>query len=660
MTFKTIFLAFTAGLVFTGCQDPQTPASSDVTAPGEAFVSPAVKSANKTLSDYLDFSDREDFALAERGFIATFEDTRILKEDGNLAYDFGAYDFLSGAAPDTVNPSLWRQSQLAAKHGLFEVTDGIYQVRAFDLSNITFIRGEKGWIVVDPLISKETAARAKALVDRELGVRPVSAVIFTHSHIDHYGGVRGLVDEADIAEGVRIIAPEGFVRESISENILAGNAMARRASYMFGGLLPRSPEAQVGVGLGPGISAGTPGLLHTTEGISHTGETLIVDGVEMEFIMALESEAPSEFMFYLPQFKAFCQAEVINHTLHNMYTPRGAKVRDGRRWSGYIDEAIYSYGDKTEVSFGSHHWPVWGTEEVVDFWEGQRDLYRYIHDQTVRLANMGYTMHEIPDHLNIPDGIAKRFSSRNYYGTASHNSKAQYQLYFGYFDGNPANLDPLPPTAESKKFVEYMGGSAAILEKAKTDFDHGEFRFAATVLNKLVFAEPENKAAADLLAKTYTQLGYMAESGSWRNFYLTGARELQMDIGNLPTTRTGGVDSIKAIPLDLYFDLLAVRLNGPEAAKKDRDLNFVITDTGETAHLLISNGTLHHRMGQTLDGAPTIKITRAGFDQLNLKQKTFKELTKEGAASIDGNPLAVLGFFNLIEEPDFWFEIVRP
>ena len=406
-------------------------------------VHPATIAANKASVKALDFSDRRDFERAERGFIATFE-------DGIPAYDPTLYDFVSGAAPDTVNPSLWRQSQLLAKHGLFKVSDGIYQVRSFDLSNITFIEGDTGWIVVDPLISKEAAARAKALVDRELGVKPVSAVIITHSHIDHYGGIRGLADTYDF----EIITPKGFVLETVSENILAGNAMSRRASYMFGGLLPRNPEGQVGVGLGQAISSGEPGLLYPTREVTQDFESFEVDGVQLEFMLTLGAEAPSEFMFYMPEQRAFCQAEIINHTLHNLYTPRGAKVRDGKLWSRYIDEAIVQYADKTEVSFGSHHWPVWGKDDVMDLWSGQRDLYRYIHDQTVRLANEGYTMQEIPELLEFPDSIASRFANRGNYGTLSHNSKAQYQLYFGYFDGNPANLNPLPPTEEAKKFVD--------------------------------------------------------------------------------------------------------------------------------------------------------------------------------------------------------------
>ncbi len=648
-------------LFLAACQ-AQTSSQTDIadSASTSIDVSDAVVQKNQATRNYLDFEDQTDFELAERGFIASLPDGVINDEGGNEVYDYAGFDFLNTKAPSSANPSLWRQGQLNAKHGLFEVTEGIYQIRGYDLSNITFIQGNTGWIVVDPLITKEAVTFAKRLLDEQLGEQPIRAVIFTHSHIDHYGGVRGLISEVDIAEGVEVIAPLGFVRETVSENILAGNAMSRRASYMFGSLLPKSPEGQIGVGLGQGISSGTPGLVHPTTTIDHTGQTLNVDGVDMEFILTLGAEAPSEFMFYLPQFKAFCQAEIINRTLHNMYTPRGAKVRDGRLWSQYIDQAIYMYGDKAEISFGSHHWPTWGQDEIVEFWTGQRDLYRYIHDQTLRLANQGFTMHEIPERLNLPDGIAKSFYNRGYYGTVSHNAKAQYQLYFGYFDGNPANLDPLGPEAAGKKFVEYMGGAHNVIAKAQADYDKGEFRFAATALNHLVFAEPDNQAAANLLADIYTQMGYQAESGSWRNFFLTGARELRGSIEQLPTPKTASEDMIRSLPLDLYFDLLAVRLNGPKAAKKDRKLNFAVSDTDQDALLIISNGTLHHRMGQMDEDAPTLTLTRSALDRINLKQASIRELMKEGSVSIDGNPLAIKGFFDLIEEPPFWFEIVRP
>lgn len=636
-----------------GCADSGNTSSSsksiDPTPNVITDVHPATIAANKASVAALDFSDRRDYERAEKGFIATFD-------EGIPNYDPTAYDFLAGDAPESVNPSLWRQSQLLSKHGLFKVTDGIYQVRSFDLSNVTFIEGETGWIVVDPLITKETAARAKALVDRELGARPVSAVIITHSHIDHYGGIRGLSETLDF----EIITPKGFVLETVSENILAGNAMGRRATYMFGPLLPKGPEAQVGVGLGQAISSGTPGMLFPTREVEDDFESFEVDGVPVDFMLTLGAEAPTEFMFYLPTKKAFCQAEIINHTFHNLLTPRGAKVRDGRLWSRYIDEAIQTYADKTEVSFGSHHWPVWGQADVRELWEGQRDLYRYVHDQTVRLANEGYTIHEIPDELELPDAIASRFANRGYYGTVSHNSKAQYQLYFGYFDGNPANLNPLNPTAEGKKFVEYVGGADAVIEKAQADYDAGEFRYAATALNHLVFAEPDNQRARNLLASVYKQLAYQAESGSWRNFYLTGAQELTQGILNLPAPRTNGPDVVKAVPLELYFDLLAVRLNGPKAATKELELNFVLSDTDEKAHLFLSGGALHHRMGSSKNGIPTLSMTRSALDALNMKTSTIADLRKNGDLTIEGNPLKVKALFDLIEEPEYWFEIVRP
>jgi len=647
-------------MVLAACQSET---ETQIVEEGHIPTSEAVKTANAKVAKYLDFNDRNDFELADRGFIASFPDGVIADDDGGPAYDYGVYDFLGSDAPDTVNPSLWRQSQLNAKHGLFKVVDGIYQVRGYDLSNVTFIEGETGWIVVDPLISKETAQRSLELVNQELGARPISAVIYTHSHADHFGGVRGIISREDVRNGTEIIAPIGFVRETVSENVLAGNAMGRRATYMFGGLLPRSAEGQIGVGLGQAISTGTPGMIRPTIIVDHTGQTETIDGIEINFILTLGAEAPAEFMFYLPKFKAFCQAEIINRTLHNMYTPRGAKVRDGRLWSQYIDQAIYMYADKTDVSFGSHHWPTWGTDDITEFWEGQRDLYRYIHDQTLRLANQGYTMHEIPDALNLPDGIAKSFYNRGYYGTVSHNSKAQYQLYFGYFDGNPANLDPLGPVDAGRKFVDYMGGADNVIAKAREDFDKGEFRFAATALNHVVFAEPDNQEAANLLAHAYTQLGYMAESGSWRDFYLTGAQELRSGIAELPRPDTSSIDMVRALPLDLFFDLMAVRLNGPKAAKKDRKINFVISDTDEKALLILSNGTLHHRMGHSDDDAPTFSITSEGLVELNAKLKTSGELMEEGAISVEGSLLqkkSIKDFFDLIEEPDFWFEIVRP
>jgi len=525
----------------------------------------------------LDFTDRADFKAASRGFIATISGP-IMDDDGNPVYTPADYDFLGGDAPATVNPSLWRQSQLNAKHGLFEVVDGIYQVRGFDLSNMTLIRGTKGWIVVDPLISKETAAAALALANKHLGKRPVSAVIFTHSHIDHYGGVRGIVSEADLHAGiVDIIAPENFTRETVAENILAGNQMARRAGYMFGAFLPKNPKGHIGSGLGQGISLGRSGLIPPSREITHTGETLNIDGVEFVFQLTPGAEAPQEFMFYMPKFKAFGQAEIINRTQHNLLTPRGAQIRNGLVWAKHIDDTIKMFGGKIDVSFGSHHWPTWGNGEVLEFYEKQRDTYRYIHDQTLRLANHGFSMVEIAEQIKLPKSLASEFYNRGYYGTTNFNAKAQYQYYYGWFDGNPAHLNPLPPTEEAVQMMRYMGGAEAIMEKARADFADGQYRFVATVLNKLVFAEPENAEAKNLLAQTYQHLGYVSESGPWRDFYLSGAQELTRPLNTDIIINTANPDMIANLPLDLFFDLMAVRLNGPKAEGLDMKINFVFT-----------------------------------------------------------------------------------
>ena len=614
-----------------------------------------------------DFEDLTDFENAEKGFIASLEPTRIENDTGDLVFDATQYDFLAQDAPDSVNASLWRQSQLVSKHGLFKVVDGIYQVRGYDLANITFIEGEFGWIVVDPLLSKETAAAAKQLVDEHLGERPISAVVLTHSHADHYAGIRGLISEQDIAQGLPVVAPAHFVEEAISENVLAGNAMSRRASYMFGALLPVSAEGNIGVGLGPGLSSGSFGLLRPTIDITESGQVLELDGVEFEFILALGAEAPSEFMFYLPQFEAFCQAEIINHTLHNMLTPRGAKVRNGKIWSEYIDEAIVKYADQTKVSFGSHHWPTWGSQAVRHFWTIQRDLYRYIHDQTLRLANQGVTLQEIPHELSLPPALAREFANRGYYGDVGFNARAQYQLYYGFFDGNPANLNPLSVVEESQKYVEYMGGAKTVIERAVEDAENGQTQFAATALNHVVFSDPTNERAREALAAVYRAMATQTEAGPHRNFYLSAALELTQGVSPGLSMKSGGVDTVRAIPLTQYFDLLAVRFNAPKAEDKAWRFNFNVTterkgeSVTEQALLFVSNGVVHHRMGHNSDDVDaTLTITRAGLDQLNLKQSGILRLVMQGEASISGNPLALRSFFALVEEPNPSFNIVTP
>lgn len=648
---KFSIAGITVACLLLGCAEPTKP-----TANGTAETFAAVKA-----DPVLDFSNRADFAAAKRGFIATLEDD-ITDANGTPVYSPTSYDFLKTGAPNTVNPSLWRQSQLNAKHGLFEVVDGIYQVRGFDLSNMTLIRGVKGWIIVDPLITKETAAAALALANKHLGARPVVAVILTHSHIDHYGGIRAVASQEDIASGkVQIIAPAGFTRETVAENILAGNQMARRAGYMFGAFLPKGPKGHIGSGLGQGISTGSSGLIPPTHEISQTGETLIVDGVEMVFQMTPGAEAPEEFMFYLPKFKAFCQAEEITRNQHNLLTPRGAQIRNGLKWSKHIDDTIQMFGDKIDVSFGSHHWPTWGNADVLEFYEKQRDTYRYIHDQTLRLANHGMTMTEIAEQIKLPKSLASEFYNRGYYGTTNFNSKAQYQYYYGWFDGNPAHLNPLTPVDEAKKMVEYMGGSLAILEKAERDYQNEEYRFVATALNYLVFAEPENKAAKTLLAKAYTRLGYKSESGPWRDFYLTGAQELTMPLLKSVTPNTTNPDMIANLPLDLFFDFMAVRLNGPKAAGLDMKINFNFTDTGEQAALHLKHAVLNTRMGKQHEkAAATISLSRVDLNRILLKQTSFAVLMKEGAVQVDGSLLKLRKFMSLQDDFDYWFKIVTP
>ncbi|PHS38423.1 MAG: hypothetical protein COA91_07930 [Robiginitomaculum sp.] len=639
-------------LVLTvGCGQKQDGENALVGAPLEAVQADPV----------LDFTDKADFAAASRGFIATI-DGPITDADGNLVYAPAAYDFLAGDAPPSVNPSLWRQSQLNAKHGLFEVVDGIYQVRGFDLSNMTLIRGDKGWIVVDPLISKETAAAALALANKHLGGRPVSAVIFTHSHIDHYGGVRGVVSAADLENGdVQIISPQHFTRETVSENILAGNQMARRAGYMFGIFLPKTPKGHIGSGLGQGISLGHSGLIRPSLEITHTGQTLNVDGVKIVFQLTPGAEAPQEFMFYLPKFRAFAQAEIINRTQHNLLTPRGAQIRNGLVWAKHIDDTLRIYGDKIDVSFGSHHWPTWGNVEVLEFYEKQRDTYRYIHDQTLRLANHGLSMVEIAEQIKLPKSLASEFFNRGYYGTTNFNAKAQYQYYYGWFDGNPANLNPLPPIEEAVQMVRYMGGAGTIMEKAQADYESGNYRFVATVLNKLVFAEPDNTEAKNLLAETYRRMGYRAESGPWRDFYLSGAQELTQPLNTDLIINTANPDMVANLPLDLFFDLMAVRLNGPKAEGLDMKINFVFTDTGDKAALHLKNAVLNTRMhSQYTDVDATVILSRTDLNRILFKQVSFRELMLKKQVKVQGSVLKLQKFMALLDDFNYWFNIVTP
>jgi alkyl sulfatase BDS1-like metallo-beta-lactamase superfamily hydrolase len=626
------------------------------------IASDATKAANEALKDYLPFDDDTDFKNAERGFIATLEEGQIKGSSGNVVYDTTQFEFLEGDAPDTVNPSLWRQSKLNAMDGLFEVGEGIYQVRAFDLANMSFIRGERGWIVVDPLTANETAIAGFELLKKHVEDAPISAVIITHSHADHFGGVKGLVSAEAVENGeVEVIASHDFFIESVNENLMAGNHMSRRASYMYGNVLPKSPEGSVGSGLGTTTSAGTFTIMEPTIEISETPTELTVDGVKMVFMYTPHAEAPSELMFYMPEKKAMCQAEEINHTLHNLLTLRGAQVRNGLLWSKYIHETIELFGDDVEISFGSHHWPTWGNPEIVDFWKKQRDLYRYIHDEVLRLANHGSTLLEVGDEVQLPDSLAKTFANRGYYGSVNHNAKAQYQLYFGYFTGNPADLHPLPPEMAGKKFVEYMGGADAVLDKARADFENGEYRWVATALNYVVFADPDNEAARELLADTYDQMGYQAESGPWRNFYLSGARELRAGVQAVATPDTASADIVRNLGLETYLDYLAVRLNHPEAAGDVITLNVTLPDRDQKFVIYVENGVMNYTLGKHDDAADaTITMDRAVLDDINLGRTTIDRAITEGTATVEGDATKFGQFVALLDTFEFWFNIVTP
>jgi alkyl sulfatase BDS1-like metallo-beta-lactamase superfamily hydrolase len=484
--------------------------------------------------------------------------------------------------------------------------------------------------------------------------------MYTHSHIDHFGGALGVLSQADIERGVPVIAPEGFLLEAVSENVLAGDAMTRRATYMFGFLTERGPRGHVDSGLGKGSTPGTFGLAPPTDIIVETGTERILDGVRFRFQNTPGAEAPAEMMIYLPDMKALCGAENVSHVLHNVYTLRGAKVRDALEWSNYLDESIRIFGD-ADVLFSSHHWPTWGNDEVLAFLKKQRDVYKYIHDQSLRLANSGATPSEIAEQIELPQSLDQNFATRGYYGTVSHNSKAVYQHYFGWFDGNPANLNPLPPTQQAERYVLAMGGAAKVTALAKEAYDAGDYRWVATLLNHVVFAEPSNEAAAALLADTYDQLGYQAESGPWRDFYLTGAMELRNGIGESPIDKRGTAAVISAMPTGIFFDALAVRLNGQKAEGEDTIINFVFTDIGETHVVELENAVLHHRQGEPDPNAnATISMTRGTWNEIIARTATPQSKIMNGDIGVDGNPLALIQFFGMLDEPSQFFEIVRP
>lgn len=628
-------------------------------------ASEATKAANQKLLDTLPFNDRGDFEDAARGLLARPDTLTIKDADGNVVWDmesFKSYIDDDKPAPDTVNPSLWRNAQLNMHYGLFEVVpERIYQVRGYDLSNLTLIKGDTGWIVFDPLISTETAKAALDLANSELGARPVVAVVHSHSHTDHYGGVRGVVAQEDVDSGkVKIVAPEHFVEDAVSENVIAGNAMSRRAVYMYGALLPRSPQGGVNAGLGQTISTGTTTMMIPTDIISTTGTMLSVDGVDMVFQMTPGTEAPAEMNTFFPQFKAMWMAENTTNTMHNLLTLRGAQVRDGRIWAKFLDETIRTYGPDTEVKFQSHHWPMWGNTKVIDYWKRQRDMYKYIHDQSVRLMNTGYVGSEIAEEIQFPPELNNFWPDRGYYGTLKHNSRAVYQRYMGWYDGNPSDLDNLPPEPAGKKYVEYMGGEDAILQKAKDDFDQGNYRWTAMVLKHVVFANPDNADAKNLLADSYEQMAYQAESGPWRSVYLQGADELRNGVPDIATADSASPDTINAMPPEMMFDYLAVRLNGPRAAGKKITLNVDFTDLNQRYALTVENGVLNYAPQPAPDADANLKLTKATMNEIQMGKLKLDDGIDQNKVTVEGNRASVSEFVGLLDSFPFWFNIVTP
>jgi len=681
---------------------------------------PFTINANQQVLTGLPFNNTEDFELATKGFIDKLPKPVLIPDNGKV-WNLQQYQFLldkegvSAAiptpdstqlptAPSTVNPSLWRNAQLNMQHGLYKVVPGIYQIRGYDLAEMTLVEGDKGWIVIDPLTSNETAKASLDLANRNIAnpkmelvkhpgqkeSLPISAIIYTHSHIDHYAGIKGIIDYAAVKSdtninGVPIYAPEGFLEEAVSENVLAGNVMSRRASYMYGNLIPKNTTGQVDGGLGKTTSTGTTSLIAPTEIItSDTRDTLLVDGVKIKFQNVPGSEAPAEMLFYFPDFKALCVSEDATHTMHNLYTLRGAKVRDAIGWAKYLNETIHEFGDNTEVVFASHHWPIWDDpatqekNEAVEYLKKQRDLYKYIHDQTLRFANKGYTMLEIAEILELPKSLSQEWYNRGYYGTLNHNVKAVYQRYLGWFDGNPAHLYSLPPEQAGAKYVEYIGGAKAAIKKAKKDFTKGEYRWVAQVMSDVVFGTckdnlpPYKNLSVDkykqncidatrLEADALEQLGYQAESGPWRNFFLTGAQELRNGVTDVNTPGSGSSDTIAEMTPDLLFDYIAIRLDGLEAGDFKYTFRIIFPDIEKQYLLSVENGVLNYTKennGASTESDTTIKISRADLNKIILGETTFSEV---GEFTGDAQKFEeFVKFLDKKEDIPFWFNIVLP
>lgn len=653
-------------MLLTGCQ-PNSTVKNGVSK-DDVFVSTTTLKNNQQVREQLDFSDQQDFKQARKGMIAQAPMTAILNREGQVVWDNQAYQFIKGEAPTSVNPSLWRQEKLNNIRGLFKVRAGVYQVRGFDFANMSIIEGDTGWIVVDPLTSKETAQAALKFAQQHLGKKPIKAVILTHAHMDHFGGVLGIVTPEQVKEqGIRIIAPQGFMEAATSENIIAGIAMARRSAYMYGKNLPRNVQGHIGSGLGTGPAFGTFGIINPNELIADNGTEKTIDGIDFVFQNANGSESIAELTFYLPQYKLFVGAELVSRNMHNLYTLRGAQVRNALDWSNKIDQALNMF-NQAQTYIGSHHWPIWGNAEINTFLANQRDMYKYIHDQSVRLLNQGLNANEIAEKLTLPESLASNFSNRGYYGSLSHNAKAVYQYYLGWFDANPAHLNPLPEQQSSTRYVEMMGGEQLVLTKAEYSFKKGDYRWVAELVNHLVFANPENKKAKTLLADTYRQLAYQAESAAWRNFYLMGSQELEQGVTEQGIDLAAMEDLLKNTPINKFFESMSVRLNSEKAAGKFYKVVINFIDKKERYLLTVNHSVLHHSLikntssnnknAQKVDA--TLSLTHNLFVKILIGKADIKNTLFSDQLSIDGSIIDLASFFMLFDKPDGQFNIVTP
>ena len=614
-------------------------------------ATPATIAANAALSKTLPWDDKSEAELASRGFVATLDDPVIRAADGRVVLDLSTYDFADAATPGTANPSLWRHLGLLRKHGLFRVAPKIWQVRGFDIAVMSIIETDSGFVVVDPLTSTESAAAAMALLRKHAGDKPVRAVIYTHSHADHFGGVKGVVSEADVKAGkVAVIAPDGFLAQAVSESLTAGPAMSRRAALQFGTTLPRGPAGQAGAGIGTALSLGTLTLIAPTQTIDHTGQMLTIDGLRIIFQVTPETEAPAEMNFFLPDLAALCLAENANVTMHNILPPRGALVRDARAWAGYLTQSKRLYGDKADVLFASHGWPRWGRAAINDYIGLHRDAYKYLHDQTVRMMNKGMTAPEIAENIALPPVLANKWYNRGYYGTMRHNSKAVYQRYLGWYDANPANLNGLPPEDAGKRYVAAMGGAKAALKIVRSSFAAGDYRWAAEVASRIVFADRTNAEAREWLARSFEQMGFQAESMLWRNMYLTGAKEARAD--PVPSTASSvSPDMIAAITTPQLIELLAIRVDPAKAEGKDVAVAFAFPERGERIRVTLRNGVLVQETDVDDSVQATVTMPRFAFVGMLFGKAVAADLVRSGTLKLAGDVNALQALMASFDGP---------